>query len=286
MSEGQQVALVTGASSGIGAATAALLAERGYRVFGTSRRAAPDGAPAGVEMLVLDVRSDASVDACVEALLGRAGRIDVLVNNAGFALSGESEGTSIEQAREQFETNFFGVVRMINAVLPVHARARARDGSSTSARSSGSPASPCSPSTRRASSPSRATPSRCATSFATSGSRSPLIEPGSVTTRPRRRHPAAEAPRPGLRPHARCGPGRRSASASRRASRRRASPRRSCGPSATARPRLRYRVGREATWIPRVKAVAPPARFEATTRRMFGLDAAAEARERAGGRRQ
>ena len=108
VSEGQQVVLVTGASSGIGAATAALLAERGYRVFGTSRRPRPTRRARGVEMLELDVRSDASVEACVDALLARAGRIDILVNNAGFALFGESEGVSIVQAKEQFETNVSG----------------------------------------------------------------------------------------------------------------------------------------------------------------------------------
>src|SRR5262245_55672695 len=94
----QQTVLVTGASSGIGAATAALLAASGYRVFGTSRRPAMVAASGNIEMLALDVRSDPSVAACVEAVLERAGRIDALVNNAGFALHGESEGTTPEQA--------------------------------------------------------------------------------------------------------------------------------------------------------------------------------------------
>jgi NAD(P)-dependent dehydrogenase (short-subunit alcohol dehydrogenase family) len=112
----EQVALVTGASSGIGGATARLLAEGGFRVFGTSRRERRD--EDGVEMLVLDVQSDASVDRCVAEVLARAGRIDVLVNNAGIEHVGVAEETTMEEARAVFETNFFGVVRMTNAVLP------------------------------------------------------------------------------------------------------------------------------------------------------------------------
>lgn len=116
-----QVALVTGASSGIGAAVARLLHKRGFAVFGTSRKA-DSSSPDEFPMLVLDVDSDASVQACVDQVLARAGRIDVLVNNAGYALTGAAEETSIEEAKEQFETNFFGVVRMAKAVLP-HMRA-------------------------------------------------------------------------------------------------------------------------------------------------------------------
>jgi NAD(P)-dependent dehydrogenase (short-subunit alcohol dehydrogenase family) len=116
--------LVTGASSGIGAAVAQLLASRGYTVLGTTRAANPVS-PKNFQMFSLDVTSDASVQACVEQVLARAGRIDVLVNNAGYALSGAAEETSISEAKEQFETNFFGVVRMVNAVLPSMREARA-----------------------------------------------------------------------------------------------------------------------------------------------------------------
>jgi NAD(P)-dependent dehydrogenase (short-subunit alcohol dehydrogenase family) len=108
--------LVTGASSGIGQATAQALAEEGFRVFGTSRQRRPDAA--GVEMLELDVRSDDSVRSCVAEVLARAGRIDVLVNNAGVMHLGVAEETAMAVAHEVFETNFFGVARMINAVLP------------------------------------------------------------------------------------------------------------------------------------------------------------------------
>src|SRR5216684_56037 len=109
--------LVTGASSGIGASIAHLFHRRGFMVFGTSRSADPVS-PTEFPMLKLDVNSDASAEACVGDVMARAGRLDLLVNNAGFALAGAAEETSIEEAKEQFETNFFGVVRMVKAVLP------------------------------------------------------------------------------------------------------------------------------------------------------------------------
>lgn len=111
-----KVALVTGASSGIGRAIAERLAADGFRAFGTSRNGGVSRA--GVEMVELDVASDASVEACVAAVLGRAGRVDVLVSNAGYLLGGAVEETTIEEARAQFETNFFGAFRVIRALVP------------------------------------------------------------------------------------------------------------------------------------------------------------------------
>jgi len=114
-----KVALVTGASSGIGEATAERLAASGYRVFGTSRRGAL-AAPRTFEMLTLDVTSDRSVDAAVKEVLQSVGRIDVLVNNAGFGVApAGAEESSTEQAQSIFDTNFFGIVRMTRAVVPV-----------------------------------------------------------------------------------------------------------------------------------------------------------------------
>src|SRR5437899_8010052 len=119
-----QTVLVTGASSGIGQATAQLLAERGHRVFGPTRK--PGAVQAsGFTMVGLDVRSDDSVRGCVDQVLSQAGRLDVLVNNAGYNLMGAAEETSLEEAKSQFETNFFGVVRMVNAVLPAMRKAGA-----------------------------------------------------------------------------------------------------------------------------------------------------------------
>lgn len=113
----KQVALVTGASSGIGQATAELLAARGFTVFGTSRT--PSQAARTYKWLPLDVRSDASVEAAVQSLLEQAGRIDVLVNNAGYAQVGAIEESSIADVQAQFDTNLLGVLRVIKAVLPV-----------------------------------------------------------------------------------------------------------------------------------------------------------------------
>lgn len=113
-----KVALVTGASSGIGEATAARLAEAGYEVYGTSRRGALAGERT-FEMLPLDVTRDESVGAAVNEVLRRAGRIDVLVNNAGFGVApAGAEESSIGQAQSIFDTNFFGIVRMTRAVVP------------------------------------------------------------------------------------------------------------------------------------------------------------------------
>lgn len=114
----QAVALVTGASSGIGEATALRLAEAGYRVYGTSRRGT-SALRSPFELLTLDVTSDASVNAVVAEVIQREGRLDLLVNNAGFNVAaGGAEESSIQQAQDIFDTNFFGIVRMTLAVVP------------------------------------------------------------------------------------------------------------------------------------------------------------------------
>src|SRR5438874_10133487 len=114
----KSIALVTGASSGIGKETAERLATAGYKVYGTSRRGAQTG-ERSFGMLPLDVTSDASVEAAVNELMRLEGRVDLLVNNAIFCVApAGAEESSIEQARSIFETNFFGIVRMTRAVVP------------------------------------------------------------------------------------------------------------------------------------------------------------------------
>src|SRR6184192_2505172 len=114
----KSIALVTGASSGIGKETAERLATAGYKVYGTSRRGAQTG-ERSFGMLPLDVTRDESVEAAVSEVMRRDGRIDLLVNNAGFGVApAGAEESSIDQARSIFETNFFGLVRMTRAVVP------------------------------------------------------------------------------------------------------------------------------------------------------------------------
>jgi NAD(P)-dependent dehydrogenase (short-subunit alcohol dehydrogenase family) len=120
-----KTALVTGASSGIGEATAERLAKAGYKVYGTSRRGGQAG-QRSFEMLPLDVTSNESVEAAVKEVLRLHGRIDLLVNNAGFSVApAGAEESSIEQAKAIFDTNFFGLIRMTRAVVP-HMRRQGR----------------------------------------------------------------------------------------------------------------------------------------------------------------
>lgn len=121
----RKIAIVTGASSGIGEATAEQLAKAGYTVYGTSRRGVQgQSAERMFEILALDVTSHESVMAAVNDVLRLEGRIDLLVNNAGFGVApAAAEESSIQQAQAIFDTNFFGMVRMIRAVLP-HMRQR------------------------------------------------------------------------------------------------------------------------------------------------------------------
>jgi NAD(P)-dependent dehydrogenase (short-subunit alcohol dehydrogenase family) len=123
MTTTRQVALVTGATSGIGKATAIALAAAGFEVIGTGRNAARLTAPAGVTYLDLDVTSDESVASAVKQVIDRFGRIDVLVNNAGVGSTGAGEEFSITQTQDIFDINVYGVMRMTKAVLP-HMRAQ------------------------------------------------------------------------------------------------------------------------------------------------------------------
>jgi NAD(P)-dependent dehydrogenase (short-subunit alcohol dehydrogenase family) len=123
MTQRAPVVLITGTSSGIGQAIAGAFVAKGFEVFGTSRNPQRTEPIAGVELLALDVSDAASVTAAVSTVIERAGRIDVLVNNAGVGVFGAAEESSIAQAQELFDTNFFGLLRVTNAVLP-HLRAQ------------------------------------------------------------------------------------------------------------------------------------------------------------------
>lgn len=126
-----QVIVVTGASTGFGRLISETAARKGYRVFATMRNVQGKNAAAARELreiaeresvwlraIELDVTNDGSVERAVNKMIGEAGRIDVLVNNAGYGLMGVTEAVTLEQAQRIMDTNFFGVVRMNRAVLP------------------------------------------------------------------------------------------------------------------------------------------------------------------------
>lgn len=123
MRTAQPVALVTGASSGIGKAAALALVEAGFDVVGTSRSTSRATQRDGVTLLDLDVASDESVAALVQRVIDRFGRLDVLVNNAGIGSAGAAEERSVAQDKSVFDINVFGLIRMTKAVLP-HMRAQ------------------------------------------------------------------------------------------------------------------------------------------------------------------
>ena len=120
-----KTALVTGASSGIGEATALKLQQLGFTVFGAARRVdrMQKLAKAGIHVLALDVTDDASMQAGIAEIIASSGRIDVLVNNAGYGSYGAVEDVPMEEARAQFDVNVFGAARLIQLALP-HMRAQ------------------------------------------------------------------------------------------------------------------------------------------------------------------
>lgn len=118
------VVLITGASSGIGKTCAEHLHARGYRVYGTSRRAAAAATPSSgsFQLIAMDVTSENSVAQAIQSIVSREGRLDVVFNNAGDGIAGSVEDTSIEEAQQQLDTNFFGTLRVCRAALPVMRR--------------------------------------------------------------------------------------------------------------------------------------------------------------------
>ena len=119
--ESGKIVLVTGASSGIGRATAVRFAQAGHIVYGTSRKASLPVSESAepVIMLQMDVCVEDSVERAVRTIVGRHGRLDILIANAGTGFAGAVEDMTVAQAKEQFETNYFGALRTLRAVLPL-----------------------------------------------------------------------------------------------------------------------------------------------------------------------
>ncbi len=120
----QKIVVITGASSGIGEATARLLSQKGFRVYAGVRNVDRTGATPNIQYGRLDVTDDASVVSFIDWVLSDAGRIDILINNAGVSLMGPLEVTAIDEAQALFDTNVFGPLRMIRAALPAMRKER------------------------------------------------------------------------------------------------------------------------------------------------------------------
>ena len=121
----KKVVLITGASSGMGKSTANFLQAQGHTVYGAARRTErmQDLAEKGMGVLALDLTDDASIEAVVNEIIAKEGRIDVLINNAGYGSYGSVEEVPIAEAKRQFEVNLFGLARITQLVLP-HMRAQ------------------------------------------------------------------------------------------------------------------------------------------------------------------
>ncbi len=125
MSEYTKVVLVTGGSSGLGKAICSRLAAMGHTVYGTSRKASSTEGPTDFRMVIMDVTYSASVRSCMQEIIEREGRIDVLVNNAGLGIQGPAEDISAEDAQRLFDTNLIGPHRLCQAAIP-HMRAKGK----------------------------------------------------------------------------------------------------------------------------------------------------------------
>jgi NADP-dependent 3-hydroxy acid dehydrogenase YdfG len=127
MSADQKIAIVTGSSSGIGLDTSVTLAQNGFLIYATMRKldkssivkAAAEKEKLPIKIVKLDVTDDQSVKDAIQSVVSENGRIDVLVNNAGYGLVGAFEDLSIDEIKNQYETNVFGLMRVTQSVLPI-----------------------------------------------------------------------------------------------------------------------------------------------------------------------
>ncbi|HKJ12487.1 MAG TPA: SDR family NAD(P)-dependent oxidoreductase [Ornithinimicrobium sp.] len=262
-----RVALVTGASSGLGLHIARRLAADGFRTFGASRK--PRAGFSAVTGVTLDVRDPDSVQGCVEEVVTRAGHIDVLVNNAGVLATGPDEELSEDAARAVFETNYFGVIAMSRAVL-VHMRPR-RTGRIIQIGSLAGLLPTPGEATYAASKAAVASHADALRfEVAPLGIAVSVIEPGfhrtgmSVdTTPPQNPIPDYDTLRSALNVSLDHGlrHGSDPAGVAALVSRVVAAP----------RPRARYRAGQDALWLPRLRRLMPERAFEGGVRRSFGL---------------
>jgi NAD(P)-dependent dehydrogenase (short-subunit alcohol dehydrogenase family) len=268
----QKVVLITGASSGIGQSIARVLAQKGFMVFGTSRNPhAAEHVPA-VEVLPLDVRSDESVKACVDTVLVQAGRLDILVNNAGYVLGGAVEEATIEEARAQFETNFFGTMRTVKAALPILRQQRSGRIINISSLAGLIPGPPFCGIYSASKFALEAYTEHLWREVKRFGIYVSLVEPGSIKTKlTSNRLEVVE--RLGDYDHWR----RRALEAMRRLEEKAPEPTLVADAVLSIieneSPKLRYKVGKDATWIPRLRQVLPGSLFEKQLRKIFDLDA-------------
>ena len=263
--------LITGASSGIGRALGELLRKRGFRVIGTSRDPHATDLDELDEVVQLDVRSDDSVRTTVQHVKERWHQVDVLINNAGYVLTGAVEEVSVQEANDQFQTNFFGVMRMVQAVLPDMRERQTGVIINVSSLSGLVPAPPFWGIYSASKHALTAYTEHLWREVRCFGVTVALIEPGPVKTGLATNGVEVESPLPAYTPWR--DRGLRAA---------RDSIERGVAPEAVATvvdgivsgrsKKLHYRVGPEAVWVPRIRKVAPHALFDRQLRKIFDIE--------------
>jgi NAD(P)-dependent dehydrogenase (short-subunit alcohol dehydrogenase family) len=267
----EKVALITGVSSGIGQGVARQLGQKGFAVFGTSRNPRGVEPMPGVEVLPLDVCLDESVKAFLEAVLAQVERLDVLVNNAGYVLGGAIEEVSIEEAKAQFETNFFGAMRMVKAVLPMMRQQRSGQIINISSLAGLISAPPFWGIYSASKYALEAYTEHLWREVKPFNVRVSLVEPGSIKTHLTRNQQNAAEPISDYEPWR-----ERAFEASRQYEEKAPDP--ALVADCVVRiiesksPKLRNRVGKQATWVPRLRKISSEARFEKVIRNVFHLD--------------